>query len=140
MTKNDVIAQLNSISSQVFFDEHADSFVESWKRSSVGIDAVEPVLRFIEDHSDWDLGSPGSFVHFVEQFYAAGYEQLLIDSINRRPTPYSAWMLNRIINGEKNAMQRQYLLSVMKDATLHKLAEPDTLDEFKHFLQLHVNS
>lgn len=140
MTKHDVIAQLQTIVSQKFFDEHADSFVGNWKASGVGIGAVEPVLRFIESHPDWDLGSPGPFVHFVEQFYGAGYEQLLLDSIRRRPTVHSAWMLNRIINGEKDAVKKQEFMTAMQLATQHALADRATINELNHFLQLHIGS
>lgn len=69
---------------------------------NVGIEAVEPLLQLMERHPLDDFGMPGAIVHFVERFYKKGYEELLVKSINRKPTMHTVWMLNRIINGSEN--------------------------------------
>lgn len=68
----------------------------------VGIEAVEPLLQLMERHPLADFGVPGAIVHFVERFYKRGYEQLLMESVKKRPTMHTVWMLNRIINGSEN--------------------------------------
>lgn len=52
----------------------------------VGIEAVTPLLELMERHPMDDFGMPGAIVHFVERFYKNGYEELLIESVKRRPT------------------------------------------------------
>ncbi len=69
---------------------------------NVGIEAVEPLLRLMERHPLVDFGMPGAIVHFVERYYKKGYEELLVESIKRKPTMHTVWMLNRIINGSEN--------------------------------------
>ena len=32
-------------------------------------EAIEPVLRFLEEHRDTDLGMPGPLVHYVEKYF-----------------------------------------------------------------------
>ena len=74
---------------------------------NVGIEAVEPLLQLMERHPLDDFGMPGAIVHFVERFYKKGYEELLVKSINRKPTMHTVWMLNRIINGSEN--KKEYI-------------------------------
>lgn len=69
---------------------------------NIGIEAVKPLLQLMERHPLVDFGVPGAIVHFVERFYKKGYEELLVESIKRKPTMHTVWMLNRIINGSEN--------------------------------------
>src|SRR5215510_14380053 len=66
---------------------------------SDGLDAVEPILRLMEEHPNFDFGCPGPLAGFVETLYGRGYEDKLRASIRRRPTSHTVWMLNRLING-----------------------------------------
>ena len=50
------------------------------------ITLVEKILLFMEEHPDIDYGMPGPLVHYVERYFLRGYEQLLYDSIKRKPT------------------------------------------------------
>ncbi len=47
-----------------------------------------------------EFGSPGALVHYVETFSGKGYEELLYESIEKKPTVHTLWMLNHIINDE----------------------------------------
>jgi hypothetical protein len=76
---------------------------------SDGFDAVDPILRFMEEHPHFDFGCPGPLVHFVETFYKKGYEDRLCQSIRKRPTPHTIWMLNRLINGSKGDSKAHYV-------------------------------
>jgi hypothetical protein len=59
---------------------------------------VAPILEIIADNPSVDFGMPGELVHFVEQFYKNGYEELLIASVSEKPTPHNIWMLHRCYN------------------------------------------
>lgn len=80
----------------------------------VGIEAVTPLLELMERHPMDDFGMPGAIVHFVERFYKNGYEELLIESVKRRPTMHTVWMLNRVMNGSEN---KNDYLKIMKEVT-----------------------
>lgn len=54
-------------------------------------------FRFIERNADADLGTPGPLIQFLERFYPR-YCARLVESVQRRPTLYTLWMLNRILN------------------------------------------
>ena len=93
----------------------------------------------MEAHPNWDFGVPGAFVHYVERFYKHGYEALLVASLKRRPTSHTLWMLNRLINGEKNSdIKRQYLAllaSVAQDPSQDAAVRERAAD----FLSLHAS-
>ncbi len=78
MTKNEIVQKLAAVKSEDDLTDDADDLVQGWTNTHVGLLAVEPILQFMEAHSDWDFGMPGSLVHFVEEFYGNGYEQELI--------------------------------------------------------------
>lgn len=80
----------------------------------VDIEAVTPLLELMERHPMDDFGMPGAIVHFVERFYKNGYEELLIESVKRRPTMHTVWMLNRVMNGSEN---KNDYLEIMKEVT-----------------------
>ncbi|MDF2903811.1 MAG: hypothetical protein K0S25_1449 [Bacillus sp. (in: firmicutes)] len=98
----------NSVSDENFVDIAYD-IVEKIEEKKDAFDAVEPILRIMENSSDVDFGKPGPLVHFVETFYKKGYEEKLVDSIKRQPTTHTVWMLNRIINGSDKKTKKYYL-------------------------------
>ena len=57
--------------------------------------AIPALFEFIETHFDKDLGSPGPFVHFLEE---QDCEQELLESLRRKPTDLTVHMVNRILN------------------------------------------
>jgi hypothetical protein len=80
------------------FDWQSGQLTAKWEGAPKGFEAVEPILRFIKKHPDVDYGTPGPLVHFVETF--PNYEEKLIQSVERQPTPNTVGMLNRVINGK----------------------------------------
>ena len=101
-----------------------------------GLDAVDPILRLMEEHPTFDFGCPGPLADFVETFYQRGYEDRLCASIRRRPTPHTVWMLNRIINGAEGSVRSQYIAALDE-----VLARPDldeaTAAQAREFKELH---
>jgi|SRR5579859_7226318 len=69
-----------------------------------------PLLyAFMERLDTADLGTPGPVVHALEAW--DGYRSLLVDSLQRKPTPLTVWMLNRVLNtNPPDARQWQELL------------------------------
>jgi hypothetical protein len=108
--------------------------VESWEQGGVSVEAVEPILRFMEEHPDIDYGVPGSLVHFVERFHKKGYERRLVESISRKPTCHTVWMLNRLINGSEGDELVRYV-ELMESVKQHPLADPEIVEQVDDFLK-----
>lgn len=84
-----------------------DDLIDKINDLDLGCNSIEPLLRFIEKHPLVDFGFPGEIVHYLENFYRHGYEEKLVNSIKRRPTRHTVFMLNRLINGDQ---EKKYLL------------------------------
>ena len=107
MTTPEIIKLLNDFISFDKSDPNSDNesyFYKPMDDLRVNSDfelAIEPIFRTMEKFPETDFGSPGPFVHALE-FFAGHYETYLFESLKRRPTPLTIWMLNRIINAEQN--------------------------------------
>lgn len=133
MTTADVAAQLESIAGADEFAARSSELVDGWPAPGLGSDAVEPVVRFIEQHPAIDFGAPGALVHFVERFAGMGYEERLLESVERRPTSHTIWMLNRVINGTRAPDEKRRLIAAMERARRHPDADQavrQTADQF----------
>jgi hypothetical protein len=135
MTAQDITDQLRAIEATPNFAERTKPLVDAWESAQVGVEAVEPILKFMEEHSDMDFGMPGALVHFVERFHQHGYEDKLIESIKRKPTSHTIWMLNRVINGSKSEAAKRQLISVMEQAKSNSSADLHTLQRIDHFMK-----
>lgn len=99
---------------------------------NAGIEAVPPLLMLMERHPLDDFGMPGAIVHFVERFYKNGYEELLIDSVKRRPAMHTVWMLNRILNGSEN---KEDYLELMREIAGRVDLEEEIRNSAKRFAE-----
>ena len=95
--------------------------------------AIEPIFKLIEKYPLTDFGSPGPFVHTLESF-TGHYESYLFESLNRRPTRLTIWMLNRIINGEQNIIIKQNLIDRLHSFIHHPLIDEETIDTINGFI------
>jgi hypothetical protein len=95
--------------------------------------AIEPIFKTIEKFPSTDFGSPGPFVHTLESF-DGHYESYLFESLKRRPTPLTIWMLNRIINAEPNILIMQDLIDRLYSFIHHPLIDKETIDTINGFI------
>ena len=91
-----------------------DDAIEELEQLDLGLSSVESLLGFMEKHPFTDFGMPGEIVHYMERFYRHGYEELLVKSIERRPTIHTLFMMNRLINGGRD---REYYMELLKEVT-----------------------
>lgn len=98
------------------------------------VQAIEPIFRLIEKYPTTDFGSPGPLVHFIEK-YIGRYEQELLESLDRRPTQLTVWMLNRVINGTKNMTTRLTLIQKLEDIIQNPNVDDETKNEASDFLK-----
>lgn len=97
---------------------------------------MDPLFRILEKNSDFDFGMPGQIVHTLEKHYKKGLEEELFKSLNRKPTFYTLWMLNRIINGTSDAKEKECYMEVLK--SILKMEIPDYLKkQAQHLIDLH---
>lgn len=109
-----VIKEIESAVGTDDFEFIMEENIMKLEADGVGIEAVTPLLELMERHPMDDFGMPGAIVHFVERFYKNGYEELLIESVKKRPTIHTVWMLNRVMNGSEN---KNDYLEIMKEVT-----------------------
>ena len=95
--------------------------------------AVPLLFDWFEAHAGQDVGSPGAFVHFIEE--KLDFFPLLLASLARKPTGITVWMVNRIANAETNAPEIQPWIDVLQAALVHPLADEECRDDAQHFLQ-----
>ena len=107
----------------------------SWTAAGVGVEGIEPLLRFIEKHPTLDYGMPGPLVHFLEGFYETGYEERLVESVSRRPTVMTLWMLNRVLNGTNAPSKRRILVDAMREAVRHGEADAQLREVAQRFME-----
>lgn len=99
---------------------------------------VSFILRLMEENPNLDFGVPGPAVHFVEKFFQKGYEELLLESVNRRPTIHTLWMLNRIINSPALKDKEKYL-SALKSISENENELDSVREEARSFLSFQNN-
>ena len=132
---------LNAIIKKIEDNINCDDFeivmidcIEDIKRNHNQLASVKPLLQLMERNPLIHFGDPGAIVHFVETFYKKGYEEELVNSIKRKPTLHTIWMLNRIINGADN---KEYYLSLLKKIYENKSYDKEKREEALYFLSIH---
>ena len=97
---------------------------------------MDPLFRILEKNSDFDFGMPGQIVHTLEKHYKKGLEEELFKSLNRKPTFYTLWMLNRILNGTSDTKEKESYMEMLK--SILKMEIPDYLKkQAQHLIDLH---
>ncbi|MBK7681897.1 MAG: hypothetical protein IPJ26_05215 [Bacteroidetes bacterium] len=99
------------------FMENVNEIRDELERTENNFDAIESILELIERSPDIDYGGPGPIAHFMESHYKKGYEELLLKSIDRKPTEYTLYLLHRLINDGANPNRIVYL-DLMKKISL----------------------
>lgn len=131
----DILNELNSIAASADFPSASEVITAKWSSEGVGQDAVRPILGFMESHPDLHYGMPGALVHFMEAFFGSGYEGALLESVRRRPTPHTLWMLNRVINGVSEAAGKADYVAALGAAARNDQIDPSVRDVASSLLE-----
>ena len=79
------------------------------------VECAPVMFHTIERLDGVNLGTPGPLVHTLES-WRGGYEEVLVQSVRRKPTPLSVWMVNLILNARPpNAESWRELLRSVAD-------------------------
>jgi hypothetical protein len=95
--------------------------------------AISELFAVMERLPDSDLGTPGPLVHTLERL--KGYEEELISSVRRLPTPLAVWMLNRILNTPLPRDQRAHYLQLLQHAARHPTAPSEATSSAEDFIE-----
>jgi len=101
----EIAAEFDALAASDF--DYANTGAKGWERLDELCDEMREVndpaacapvmLRTMERLDGVELGTPGPLVHTLET-WRGRYEKLLVESVLRKPTPLSVWMVNRILN------------------------------------------
>ena len=108
MTKEEIIVALKSRAKPYEDYSIDDDIKQAMFNLANPYVLVEPILELIATNPTVDFGNPGELVHFVEQFYKKGYEDLLIASVLKQPSPHNIWMLHRCFNAPNDSRHQVY--------------------------------
>ncbi len=137
---HEIAADFDSLDASDFDYSNTDS--KGWERLDELCDemrevddpvACGPVMfRTIERLDGVDLGSPGPLVHSLER-WGGHYEKLLAESIQRKPTPLSVWMVNRIINGRPP--DAESWIAMLRSVAINAVASEETKAQSREFIE-----
>jgi hypothetical protein len=141
----DIVADFDALNARDFDDTNPSA--AGWERlyglceemrtvNAVGICA--PVMfRTIERLDDVELGTPGPLVHTLE-IWRGGYESFLAESVRRKPSPLTVWMINRIVNA--HPPDEDAWLSLLQAVADHSLASEVTKANAREFVRYQTRS
>lgn len=99
------------------------------------INIIEPLFRVFENNPDFDFGNPGNLVRIIERYYTNPlYEQELCKSVERKPTAYNLWLLNRLMNTFEEEQKRRGIELLEKVVNTPNTSE-DVQEWAKEFLE-----
>ena len=116
VTKEEIITRLQNAAKEDEEYYMDDDLIDAINEYPEPFELVEPILEIIGTHPRVDFGMPGDLVHFLEQFYKHGYEELLVSSVRKNPTAHNIWMVHRCFNDVNNP-KREMFAELMKELT-----------------------
>jgi hypothetical protein len=137
---DDIVADFDSLRPWDFADQNTGA--NGWERLEYlcgemraindVVNCAPIIFRTMERLDDAELGAPGPLVHTLET-WRGGYEELLIESLNRKPSPLAVWMVNRILNAKPS--DKATWLKVLRNVADHPEASSATKARALHFLK-----
>ena len=137
MNTQEVINELNSMAIDPDdFDavEKINKLMDELEKNSDASLACEAMINLLEKHPEFEFGTPGEPVHSIEE-HSGHYEELLYQSLERKPTDMTVWMLNRIINAEKDEEAKKDQLKIMRKCAKHPQADKMAKDSAMEYLK-----
>jgi hypothetical protein len=135
MTLSDIEQRLAHVMGSDDLLHEMEDFVQELEKTGASVDMVEPILRFMEAHSEEDLGVPGPLAHIVERFHRQGFEEELLKSLQRKPTMPTLSMLNALVNVTKDENERNRYINAFREALSHPKADQVEREAAAHYLE-----
>lgn len=128
----EAISSIDEMEDEMEFFPIANKILDKMKTLPNSIDAIEKILKIIEENDDKEYGML-AIGHFLESFYGNKYEELLIESLQREPKAYTIYLLHRCINDEKNERRDDYI-RLIKEISEDPQISREIREEAKEFL------
>jgi hypothetical protein len=136
----EIVADFDALTARDFDYRNADARGLEW------LDALCDEMREINDPATCgpvmfrtmerldgaDLGTPGAIVHTLET-WCGGYEELLAQSVRRKPTSLSVWMVNRILNA--SPPDAESWMTLLQSIASNPAASEETKAEAKQLIE-----
>ena len=132
---DNILQEIENLVGSDSFEYEIDDKIEQIRETGAGIEIVTLLLQIMERHPLADFGMPGAMVHFIETFYPS-YEPNLIESLKRRPTLHTVWMLNRCINVSS---KKEEYLRLMKEIADSEDIENEIRKSAQEFVDFQMN-
>ncbi len=97
------------------------------------------LFAFFEARPEAELDVSRPLVHFMESHYPA-YLDELANSLERRPTYHAVWMVNRVLNSDLSADDREILLQWLASVEEHPDADDLCKETARQFLSVQLES
>jgi hypothetical protein len=137
MSTEDIINELDQMTITDSEDyeklDRIEELTQYLRQNENGKVACESMIKLLERHPEVEFGSPGEPIHTLETF-DGHYENHLFESLERRPTEMTIWMLNRIINSKKGN-EKSELLKKLAGCSIHNLASEAAKESARDFLE-----
>lgn len=117
----ELLQKLENLVGSDDFEAESEEIIDQLQEAGAGDEIIPLLLQIIERHPTADFGMPGAMVHFMEAFDPE-YEEYLIESLKRRPTVHTVWMLNRCINVHAH---KERFLNLLRETAMHPDAEQE---------------
>jgi hypothetical protein len=92
---------------------------------------LEELLKILEKNPHFNFGMPGNLVRAIEKYYKEPYyKDFLFQSIERYPTEYNLWLLQRFMNTFTTDEEKQSGIAIFK-----KILQETTDDGIKEMLE-----
>jgi hypothetical protein len=116
--------------------QRLNTILEGLEEMPDNLRAAHSLFRLLERHSGAELGSPGPIVHSLETI--APRSRLLAESLMRKPTTYTIWMVGRILNSKQSQLERDFWLLQLKNVQSHPHSSPHDRDRAGEILVRHA--
>jgi hypothetical protein len=136
----EITAEFDALTARDF--DYANTGAKGWERLDELCDEMRAVndpakcapvmFRTMERLDGVELGTPRPLVHTLET-WCGGYEKLLAESVRRKPTPLSAWMVNRILN--VRPPDADSWLALLRSVAGNPAASDETKAQAKGFIE-----
>lgn len=97
------------------------------------LDAAPAMFGLLERFPAEDFGAPGPLVGALEEM--PGYEELLRESVARKPTQHTVWMVNRILNSPLDEATRAAWTALLESVLRHPEADGEARESAVQFLE-----
>jgi hypothetical protein len=94
---------------------------------------IDEILLVFERLPDSDLGTPGPLLSGLEKI--SGYEERLIESVERQPVPQTVFAINRLLNLPQSIEERHRLMTLLESTLHHTRANERTIKYTNEFLK-----